>query len=453
MEKTTKKDFKKWLEYLQQESWQLELIISSILLFVLSTADETINAWMLEVTANAGSAMVSFVVIIPLALYIILMVAKTNLIIHIFLRGFWIGCIGLRYVSGDIDIDSLDYSSKFVNYLKSKGMNFDRYIENVENICSIIFSFTFLLIFSSLSFFAFIFFGGLIINLLTWTELPFVRIFTRGIAMILFASAIFSFLDYVLLGYFKRQKFISKIFYPFYRIFNFFSLSFLYRPLYYNFIDNPIGRKYLRLVIPYIMALIFLGEGLFLGAYNFMPEIGDNANYIKETYYEDKLESDETKSAVSFSIPSFEIKENMLPVYLRYHDSPRTEKMLQKVCPDFKGYDRSAIRFPFLEGFNQGWKERGREMNNLVEAHSLKADTALQCMSQLFDLKIDTLVFNNQKFHFYKHPELRSRGLLTYIDISNFERGDHTLFIEKKISYKDSAFVYKTVEIPFVKYN
>lgn len=49
--------------------------------------------------------------------------------------------------------------------------------------------------------------------------------------------------------------------------------------------------------------------------------------------------------------------------------------------------------------------------------------------------------------------ELKSKGLLTYINISAFEKGNHTLYVEKKVDYKDSAFVNKTYEIPFVKYN
>ena len=158
MEKTEKKDFKKWLEHLQQESWRLELIISSILLVVLSSADDVINNLGLEIMGNIGSVAVSIFAFIPLFLSIILMLTTTNLAIHIFLRGFWIGCIGLRYVSGGIDIDSLNYVSKFSNFLKKQELDFDRYLENLEKICSVIFSFTFLLIFSALSFFCLSFF-------------------------------------------------------------------------------------------------------------------------------------------------------------------------------------------------------------------------------------------------------------------------------------------------------
>jgi len=68
-----------------------------------------------------------------------------NLIIHILIRSLWIGAIGLRYVSGDIDYDHLNYSSRFLDYYKGKIGSFDRYIQQLENFASILFSFTFLL--------------------------------------------------------------------------------------------------------------------------------------------------------------------------------------------------------------------------------------------------------------------------------------------------------------------
>lgn len=57
-----------------------------------------------------------------------------NLIIHIVLRGLWIGALGLRYVSGEIDYDNLNYSDKFTNYLKKKVGSFDNYIWKVRKL-------------------------------------------------------------------------------------------------------------------------------------------------------------------------------------------------------------------------------------------------------------------------------------------------------------------------------
>ena len=63
-----------------------------------------------------------------------------NLIIHVVLRSLWIGALGLRYISGDIDIEKLNYSKRFTNYLKKKIGSFDDYIEKLEKLCSVIFA-------------------------------------------------------------------------------------------------------------------------------------------------------------------------------------------------------------------------------------------------------------------------------------------------------------------------
>ena len=282
------------------------------------------------------------------------MLTTTNLAIHIFLRGFWIGCIGLRYVSGGIDIDSLNYVSKFSNFLKKQELDFDRYLENLEKICSVIFSFTFLLIFSALSFFAFLFLSGFILNVLAWYKNDFTKILARITIVLLFLSVLLCFIDYIFLGYFKRQKYISKVFYPFYRIFNFLSLSFLYRPLYYNFIDNPFGRKYLRMVVPYIFALVAFSDGFSIGAYNFMPTIEEGYNWIQKDFYEDKWDEPDEMSMVNIAIPSMEIKEKLFPLYLRYKDIESINNALKMTCPDFSNYGRSAIEFEFIKDFKEG---------------------------------------------------------------------------------------------------
>jgi len=441
-----KKDFKKWLEYLQRESWQLELIISSILLVVLSNSDEIIADWLLTTTTNAGQG-ASILIMFPMLIYFSVIIAKTNLMIHIFLRGFWIGCLGLRYVSQDIDIDSLNYAPKFSNYLKAQGLDFDKYLENLEKICSIIFSFTFLLMFSVFSIFMFMFFVVTITEFFGYFDSPLLNKTGNIINTILLIVAFITLIDYAFLGYLKKQKYLAIVFYPIYRVFNFFSFSFIYRPLYYNFIDNTFGRKYLKLIIPYILLLMMVGEGLGIGEYKFLPDPKLNTNWIRHQFYEDKWEDDYGKSNVIISIPSMEIKDDFLPIYLKYDDTESIKKVIGAVCPSFEGYNRWSFQVPFIEGYNT--YDDGK--NKVVQG--LKADIALGCVSQLFDLKIDTTAYSDPKFHFHEHSELKSKGLLTYLNIEDFEKGDHTLFVTKKVAYRDSAFVTRVFEIPFVKYN
>jgi hypothetical protein len=61
--------------------------------------------------------------------------SKDPIFLHVVLRGLWIGALGLRYVSGDIDYEQLKYSPKFTKYLSKKIGSFDKYIATLENYC------------------------------------------------------------------------------------------------------------------------------------------------------------------------------------------------------------------------------------------------------------------------------------------------------------------------------
>ena len=139
----TKPEFKELLKRLQEESWQLELLISGFAIFGLITVFPTIQLAMMD--AQNSQQIYTFVIYgIAWASCAILIF---NLLLHVLLRGLWIGALGLRYVSGDIDYDSLNYSVKFTKYLKKRVGSFDKYIATLEDYCSVIFAISFLLIF------------------------------------------------------------------------------------------------------------------------------------------------------------------------------------------------------------------------------------------------------------------------------------------------------------------
>ena len=91
--------FKKLLNRLQEESWQLELLISGFAIFGLFSAFEPLELGLFEARANDQSYYLAIYWVALISCYILIF----NLIFHVLLRGMWIGALGLRYVSGDID--------------------------------------------------------------------------------------------------------------------------------------------------------------------------------------------------------------------------------------------------------------------------------------------------------------------------------------------------------------
>ena len=366
--KSKKTFFSEWLEKLQQESWQLELLISGLALFGIWESQNVLAQLDYYIDVFAPSNIISFLRVFQLLFWSSWAIFLINLLIHIILRGFWIGAIGLRYVSGDIDFDELNYSDKFKNYYKKRIGSFDEYIERIERLSSVIFSFTFLLFFMLLSFIIFnMIFAVIIAVVLRFAEDPesvngyfgFFALFYYGLGLIVL-------IDFFTLGAFKKIKenTISSIYLWIYRFYSTISLSFLYRPLLLNFIDNSYTRKLFFLAIPY--GLILLGMSRFyLENYAYFPSFDTdtpyatriNAESINYLYYDDQREAHNNvfrrdgdrirKKPINYvSLESYEINQSELKIFLRY--TRRDDEIIKNNNPEIDAFRKNGIRHKFM---------------------------------------------------------------------------------------------------------
>lgn len=434
--KRNKKDFVKWLETLQQESWQLELIISGFAIFLLLGLYEPLHNWALQLNKlrylefrysfhfmNMGMDM----------LRITWHVLVINLIAHVFLRGLWISTIGLRYVSGDIDFEELNLSRQFNQFLQKRIGSFDSYIETLEKICSVIFAFTFLLFFIVLSFLlGAIFFLGLSEIIRYFTGFDYQQLFIPIQAPFFALAGIYAF-DFITLGWLKKRSKLSKIYYPVYRFFSIITFSFLYRPLYYNLIDHKFGRRIGLLIIPYFLIFMTIAN-MKLNLYAYLPS---NKYYqtLSINHYDDVKSPETIESEIS--IPSKYIDNGFIEVFLPY--VPRFQNaVFARLCPDLE---------PFTFTFFQDPKEDPR--------NKLNADSTLSCMSKLYEISLDDSIHTDIKYRFYYHPQRVEEGLLTIIDVGYLSRGEHTLTVKLKylnsIHEEGQPIEIGTNQIPFWK--
>lgn len=420
MEETSNKSFAKWLETLQQESWQLELIISGFAIFLLLGAYEPLQnlAYQIELIQVGDNFYKILEVpygLLSIAWYILVL----NLIIHVLLRGLWISTIGLRYVSGDIDFDSLKFHPKFDNFLRRRIISFDIYIERLEKVCSIIFAFTFLIIFilitGGLTFGAFIIMGLSI----DWINNHFgdnaVIPFAFLLLFFLFGLALYA-IDFITLGWLKRTKRIARFYYPIYRFCSFITLSFIYRPLYYNLIDNKFGRWVGFLIIPYLITLIIISS-LTIRSHAFLP----NSRYqqtLRTSAYDDTSIA-KNQFTYGASIPSKYVKNGFIELYLPYNPA-QDDEVIRMICPDLK----PAKTGTGFKGFfiDSGDEERAR----------MNADSALICNTQRHQVFINDSLFTDLKYRFYRHPTRQNVGLITFLDVNYLPRGEHNLEIKTK---------------------
>ena len=437
-----------WLERLSRESWQLELLISGFVLFLLAGSYDG-----LEYLENRGQFLAENIpggIIYQVPVLMIegaWLLLFLNLLLHVVLRGMWIAAIGLRSVSGGIEYDKLKFHPVYNEYLQRKMGSFDDFIDRLERLSSTFFAFTFLVVFALIGLLMTLFCLSLV--LFTFTQIG-ERVFgvnlevAAGILTIVFAIpfllvALTYAIDFATLGYFKRQRDIHKVYMPIYRFFSFITFAGLYRPLYYNMIDNRFGRKLGKILVPYLLILILISVGRW-HTHRYFPLSSRDSTVVSRIVYDDRR--NEGTLVRNASIPSRTVRDGFLEVFVKYHarnDEPVMEELAAELkSTKWKGY----IPIP-----NYG--------NRSLKKHS-PSDSMLLAFSQIIRLTVNDSIYDappNPKF--YYHPNFGERGILTTLDVDWLPRGLHELQVEKvrlreRFSKPDTLVWQEVQTIPFV---
>ncbi|MBC2845970.1 hypothetical protein [Winogradskyella flava] len=407
--------FKKLLQKLQEESWQLELLISGFAIFGLFTAfphihiaaraaqnDEKIYLWIILMVAFVSCAILIF-----------------NLLLHVVLRGLWIGALGLRYVSGDIDYDELKYSAKFTKYLKKNVGSFDRYIARLENYCSIIFAISFLLIFYVLALtLTIIAIVGVVKLFLDNDNIsksfgPFI-----GIPLIIFIvfGMLLTFMDFITLGWLKKKKWLSKIYFPFYWIYSKITLAFLYRPLVYNFLDNKFGRRVSFALVP-VYILILVATSFNYKTSNYFNSSSSSNSYMADrNNYEDVLDEEDfiEEVAINSKVITDKHLKIFMVIYEDFDDYIFTFNKGLKPEKDIRGLDSDIVVTS-----NISWSKRD----------SLRQEY-IRTLNEVFTIRIDSTDYESD---FIFGESLKGqKGFETYINLKDLSEGKHLLKVLRK---------------------
>lgn len=423
--------FKKLLDRLQEDSWQLELLISGFAIFGLFYAFEPVAHKLLVAQFDNNKVFVNFFIIVHFSLQAL----TFNLLLHVLLRGLWIGSLGLRYVFGEIDFDKLNYGEQFTKYFKRKVGSFDAYINKLENLCSVIFALTFLLVFYIFSFFI-ISFTLILLNTPapSWTMIiirPLFALFSIGV--------ILTFFDFITQGLLKKNKWLAKIYFPFYWVFSFLTLSFLYRPLVYNLLDNKSGRRISFVLIPFYV-LVYVVFHLSYQKSNFItPNSTKLSNSIvaNGSNYEDVIEKNRNMFIGEFAIQSKVITEPyiklIVPLNNRIEDSLMAFNTSLKPKRDKRGlYFRPEISF--INTKNNYDSFSNEYLNSFEEYYRFKIDSTTY--------KTDFVISNNNNSEF---------GFESYIGIQDLTEGKHIIEFQS-LKHKDSNSFISIRKIPFWYY-
>ena len=442
------------LNRLQEESWQLELIVSGVVIFLLLGMYEPANDLGLTVSKTTmGNSALSLIVPTLYSFVFIAYVALIGMFLfHLALRGMWIGAIGLRSVSGGFDYDELNYQPRYQNFLRRRLGSFDDYIMRLERNASVTFSLAFLLFFAILSFglFFLAITGGILLVTLgdgnldssdknSMSPALFYGTLVFAVCWVLFLmfGGLLYLIDFLTFGWFKRRRIIGKIYYPVYRFFGWVSLARLYRPFYYNIIDNAFGRRLVRVYA----AIAFVGMLLTTIQFTPFPNFAYTFNHhgvVRADQYVDQLDLAEDYSYV-FVLPSLGsryAREDYVELFVPLHEK-RQQRILERRFPELRPLTPSSL----------GMMNRVRS----ADLEQAQIDSTLEALSSIYRVHLNDSLVRNVPWRFYEHPVRKQPGLLYDIPAYDLPRGEYWVRVEYQYYRNDSTYWRELAVIPFLR--
>ena len=130
-----------WLQRLEQESYQAELIVSGVALLgalQLPGLIEDLLDWFLQRANAEQQELIGYAIIYLLFGAFVLLF---NFVLHFSLRTLWIGMIGLASVFPEgINENYHWYSENFLSRLKARFPDLQQYNQRLDDLCSLLFS-------------------------------------------------------------------------------------------------------------------------------------------------------------------------------------------------------------------------------------------------------------------------------------------------------------------------
>lgn len=411
-----------WLQYLYRESWQQELLITGITLFLLFQVPDGIEYLEAKLTLvfYESDLIIAGMMIMLGLLKVSSYVLIFNILIDIFLRGLWIGLIGLSSAFPEgIRMEKFKYHPTLKEKILSNITDPKTTIIKLDMLCSIIFSFTFLLIFYLISF-------GLFISYLLLSVLGIqyadgttgLLIICILLTIVYISFSLIYFFDFITFGLLRRFKWTAKPYYFIYKFFNYITLAFFYKNIYYTLVSNVKKRYIIPVIFGYLLLTI-----LFLDFQNGNINRGHKDIFHRSFYDNLRTENETIKLA---SIPQEHIKGNWLKVFIPFNISRKT-----------------------INHFHQDYEEEDWKVLN---RKPIVTTGILKDMLGIYRIKIDNKEIDSLNWLYYKHPNMGEKGFITQANIASYPSGLHTLQVLRPEINKQDSLTYKlSCTIPFWK--
>ena len=383
MENTEKK-IPQWLKDLQENSWELELLISGGAIFSLFQLSSLYLNWIENI---------SMISIIPGKSILLLMgmigikILTLGFIIHLSLRAYWLAlvCINFVYPAG-INTEKIKWKKPFKLKI-NKGDDLQDQITSVDKQCGTVMYMSIISVFVLVgNLLLFFFLVG--IATLVFPSNP---LFTVYISPMLFIILMIYVFDLLSFGFLRKIPFLSYLIFPVFKIFDLISLRPFYTKSLFIFNTNVVKWKFIIAAFIFLVVSITLA---YLSTYKTMhwPNLFDQREfrwqmsmneYVYSGAYMDEWDNEKFyKMGISSKIQTG----NFMELFITYH----------------KGYD------------------------HLIEKSSTV--DSLKTFDKVVTVKIDTVVLKNLIWH-PASKQSNLIGIIAMVPIHELANGKHILSV------------------------
>lgn len=424
----------KWLKVLEKQSWQAELIVSGLAIFGSLQLPRIIKDIENYAIYKSPEKLLDVLPIAFLILYIIAQSLIVGFLIHFILRAFWIGMLGLvsAYPNG-INWNYKTYlSPHFLEKLREDLPDVNTFNKKLDDVCSLIFSFSSLLgiMYLPITFFSFIVFG--LAHLIHWV-IPSVNFFT--IAIILFViffgpSLIASLFHSKPL---RDKLWVKKIQFPIYKYSSLIILNAFYLPFHYiiYILQSNIGQYKIGIYffIPTVLITMSLGISIKDSNANLLrfDRFDIYQNRLTKWYphqYEENLEG---KTPLGITIPSYEIHSDFIQLFIP--KMRRENSSIDSICNGQYEYNDDLLE---------------------IQNDSLRWAWGKECFPKYYQVYINNSLQTDLEFLSHSYPETSAKGYITFLSTAHCRKGKNEIRVVT--GYRDSKKGrQKQYRVPFFK--
>ncbi|MBZ2162118.1 hypothetical protein [Alteromonas stellipolaris] len=416
-----------WISRLKQESWEAELLVSALAVFG-SFKLFGLSSWIVDffiVHLPESQYMVAY----SIALLYALAVSGLSVffVIHLILRGYWVGLVGLNSVFPDYGLKTSMFSRIYTKKITASLPKLSQSINQVDRLSSVVFSVAFSMLFIYL-YAAVIGTAALIIyNVLIMFISEDIAIIPIYIALFIVC---FQFLVSILANtsYLKKNTRVQLFYFHVNRM----LLPVFYGPLYNNilqvlmvFTSNYKTSRAIFVMMSGFLFTAFLTSQITLNntryGYLIIPEKHFTSSSRYTTFYaSENAQKSNHSLLLSPEIPSDIISDTHLRVFIPIFYNEKTLK--NERCKDTNKHLQSAD-------------------SSLIESD----DTDMVCYAKYHQFKLNDTLVKPELISYY-HPVTEQFGALAYIEVAHLPIGEYKLTVSKLFA-DDSE--YKVWYIPF----